>query len=250
MCHSWSGAVNVLIHWFLLSSSREQRESLATPSGKSLYTVLVRSPGVDTKQNTNSSIWYRSACCRNAPEKFVFKVERDNKGLFFGDDLSVYAFVLQADTVRHRVWEDRVEACAQGAVEDRHEQPGEDHRPAAGPRYLRKLAIIVSCLCVCLTATSNRIETTIDFPPFSPPGSPDSVSGKGTGSAVQTQGITLASGLTACHWVFLWKRTHLSARCSAVQDHMAGDAKSLSPRQCAVMDVALDTIKVSLNCRF
>lgn len=36
---------------------------------------------------------------------------------------------------------------------------------------------------------------------------------------------------------------------SAVQDHMAGEVKSLSPRQCAVMDVALDTIKVSLNRR-
>lgn len=31
---------------------------------------------------------------------------------------------------------------------------------------------------------------------------------------------------------------------------MAGEAKSLSPRQCAVMDVALDTIKVSLYCGF
>lgn len=31
---------------------------------------------------------------------------------------------------------------------------------------------------------------------------------------------------------------------------MAGEAKSLSPRQCAVMDVALDTIKVSLYWGF
>ena len=30
-----------------------------------------------------------------------------------------------------------------------------------------------------------------------------------------------------------------------LQDHMAGEAKSLSPKQCAVMDMALDTIKVS-----
>lgn len=36
-----------------------------------------------------------------------------------------------------------------------------------------------------------------------------------------------------------------------LQDHMAGDARSLSPRQCAVMDVALDTIKVgTTRCFF
>ena len=37
----------------------------------------------------------------------------------------------------------------------------------------------------------------------------------------------------------------LSLPLCSLQDHMAGEAKSLSPKQCAVMDMALDTIKVS-----
>lgn len=61
----------------------------------------------------------------------------------------IWLCVLQADTVCHCVWKDRVEACAQGAVEDRHEQPGEDHCPAAGPWHLCKLDII-SVMFVCL----------------------------------------------------------------------------------------------------
>lgn len=51
----------------------------------------------------------------------------------------MYLCVMQADAVRHCLWEDCFEACAQGAVEDRNEQPGEDYRPAAGQRYLCKL---------------------------------------------------------------------------------------------------------------
>lgn len=39
---------------------------------------------------------------------------------------------LQTDAVRHCVREDRTEARAQGAVEDRHDQPGKDDCPAAG----------------------------------------------------------------------------------------------------------------------
>lgn len=46
--------------------------------------------------------------------------------------------ILQVDTVCHCMWEDCIEACAQGAVEDCNEQPGEDHCSATGQRHLCK----------------------------------------------------------------------------------------------------------------
>lgn len=48
---------------------------------------------------------------------------------------------LQTDTVCYCVWEDCIEACAQGAMEDCNDQPGEDYCPATGQWYLCESAL-------------------------------------------------------------------------------------------------------------
>lgn len=79
-------------------------------------------------------------------------------------------------------------------MEDGDEQPGEDHRPASGPRHLRKREPLPHPAHSDLIFFFNLARRLF---PFFNPGCSDSVSCEGTGSALQTEGRETVSAVSA-----------------------------------------------------